>query len=81
MAPPQIAQSVKNPPAMQETPIGFLGREDPLEKETAPHSTIWPGEFQGLYSPRGRKESDITERLSLSLHSLVEVLGVRRVKS
>ena len=26
-----IAQLVKNPPAMQETLIGFLGREDPLE--------------------------------------------------
>ena len=22
----------KNPPAVQETPVGFLGREDPLEK-------------------------------------------------
>ena len=28
-----IAQLVKNPPAMQETLVGFLGREDPLEKE------------------------------------------------
>ena len=28
-----IAQLVKNPPAMQETPVQFLGREDPLEKE------------------------------------------------
>ena len=28
-----VAQLVKNPPAMQETPVGFLGREDPLEKE------------------------------------------------
>ena len=27
-----IAQLVKNPPAVQETPIQFLGREDPLEK-------------------------------------------------
>ena len=27
-----IAQSVKNPPAMKETPIQFLGREDPVEK-------------------------------------------------
>ena len=27
-----IAQLVKNPPAMQETPIPFLGWEDPLEK-------------------------------------------------
>ena len=30
-----IAQLVKNPPAMQETPLRFLGREDPLEKGKA----------------------------------------------
>ena len=28
-----IAQLVKNPPAMQETLVQFLGQEDPLEKE------------------------------------------------
>ena len=27
-----VAQLVKNPPAMQETPVWFLGREDPLEE-------------------------------------------------
>ena len=27
-----IAQLVKNPPAMQDTPVLFLGRVDPLEK-------------------------------------------------
>ena len=27
------AQLVKNPPAMQESPVQFLGQEDPLEKE------------------------------------------------
>ena len=35
-----IAQLVKNPPAMQETPVGFLGREDPLEKGQATYSSI-----------------------------------------
>ena len=35
-----IAQLVKNPPAMQETPARFLGREDPLEKGKATHSSI-----------------------------------------
>ena len=28
-----IAQLVKNPPAMQETPVQSLGQEDLLEKE------------------------------------------------
>ena len=35
-----IAQSVKNPPAVQETRVRFLGQEDPLEKEMATHSSI-----------------------------------------
>ena len=35
-----MAQLVKNPPARQETPVRFLGWEDPLEKETATHSSI-----------------------------------------
>ena len=32
LRPKTIAQLVKNPPAMQETSVGFLGWEDPLEK-------------------------------------------------
>ena len=35
-----IAQLVKNPPAMQETLVRFLGQEDPLEKGSATHSSI-----------------------------------------
>ena len=35
-----VAQMVKNPPAMQETPVQTLGWEDPLEKEMATHSSI-----------------------------------------
>ena len=31
---------VKNLPAMQETPVRFLGREDPLEKGVATHFSI-----------------------------------------
>ena len=35
-----IAQLVKNPPAMQETPVQSLGWEDPMEKGKASHSSI-----------------------------------------
>ena len=35
-----IAQLVKNLPAMQDTPVRFLGWEDPLEKGKATHSSI-----------------------------------------
>ena len=35
-----MAQLVKNPPAMQETWVRYLGWEDPLEKGKATHSSI-----------------------------------------
>ena len=68
-----MAQLVKNPSAMQETWVRSLGWEDPLEKGTATHSSIptpviWSGEFHGLCSPWGHKESDMTEQLSLYFH-------------
>ena len=62
-----MAQLVKNLPAMPETWVRPLSWEDPLEKGKATTPVFWPGEFHGLYSPLGRKESDMTERLSLSL--------------
>ena len=42
-----VAQLVKNPPAMLEAPVRFLGQEDPLEKGQAAHSSI-PGPPWGL---------------------------------
>ena len=38
-----VAQLVKNPPAMRETWVQSLGREDPLEKGKATHSSILAG--------------------------------------
>ena len=35
-----VAQLVKNPPAMQEAWVQYLGWEDPLEKGKATHSSI-----------------------------------------
>ena len=61
-----VAQLVKNLPVMRETWIWSLGWEDPLEKGKVPIPVFWPGEFHGLNSPWGRKESDMTEQLSLS---------------
>ena len=58
-----VAQLVKTLPAMQETRVQSLGREDPLEKEMATHSSIlaqeilWteePGRLQSM----GLQESD-----------------------
>ena len=55
---------------MRETWVQSLGWEDPLEKERLPTLVFWPGDFHGLYSSWGRKETDTIERLSLSLFSL-----------
>ena len=35
-----MAQTVKNPPAMQETQVQSLGQEDLLEEEMTTHSSI-----------------------------------------
>ena len=35
-----MAQSVKNPPAVQEVRVRFLSQEDPLEEEMATRSSI-----------------------------------------
>ena len=35
-----VAQRVKNLPAIQKTQVRSLGRDDPLEKEMASHSSI-----------------------------------------
>ena len=59
-----VAQLVKNPPAMWEIWFQSMGWEDPLEKERLHTLVFWPGEFHGLNSPRGHKESDMTEQLS-----------------
>ena len=36
-----IAQLVKNPPAMQETPVQFLGQEDLQRRDKLPTSGFW----------------------------------------
>ena len=51
-----VAQTVKNPPAAQETWVRSLGQEDPLEKGMGTHSSIlawrtpWTEEPDGLQS-------------------------------
>ena len=49
-----VAQMMKHLPAMQETQIPSLGQEDPLEKETATHSSMdkMPGWLQSVGSLR-----------------------------
>ena len=65
-----MAQTVKNLPAMQETWVQSLGREDPLEKEMATHVSIlawkspWtekPGMLQSTGSQESQVHGDMTE--------------------
>ena len=63
-----MAQLVKNPPAMWETGFDPRVGKIPWRRERLPPTVFWPGEFHGLYGPWGCKESDRTERLSISLH-------------
>ena len=37
-------------------------------REWLPTAVFWTGEFHGLYSPWGHKESDMIERLSLYIY-------------
>ena len=52
----QVAQWIKNLPAMQEmqeTQVWFLGHEDPLEEGTAPHSSILAWRIPWTEEPGG----------------------------
>ena len=76
-----VAQRLKCLPAMWETWVRSLGREDPLEKEMATHSSIlawripWTEELDGLQST-GCKESDTTERLHFHFHRPILLMNI-----
>ena len=59
---------------MQQLWVQSLGREDPLEKEMANHSSIlaweipWTEEPEGLQS-MGHKQSDMTEHTDTQTHT------------
>ena len=67
-----MAQMVKNLPAVQETWVQSLGRENPLEKGNATYSSILAWEIPrteepgGLHTLHEVAELDTTERLTLS---------------
>ena len=59
-----VAQSVKNLPAMQETQVRFLGREEPLEKEMAPHFSILAWRIPWTEEPGGLRSTALQSQLS-----------------
>ena len=62
-----MAQTVKNLPAMQETRVQSLSREDPLEKGMATHSSIlawripWTEEPGGLQSLGSQSQTGLSD--------------------
>ena len=58
-----VAQLVKNPPQCRRPGFNPWVGKIPWRRARPPTLVFWPGEF----SPWGDKESDTTERLSLSL--------------
>ena len=59
---------------MRETWVWSLGWEDATQ-------VFLPGEFHGLFSPWGRKESDTTEQLSLILDFILPLLIVKETSA
>ena len=52
---------VKNPPAMQEMQVWFLGGEDSLEKEMTTHSSILAWEIPWTEEPGGLQFTGLQE--------------------
>ena len=75
----RVAQLVKNPPALQETPVRSLGCKDPLEEGghgnplqySCLENSLGQRCLEG-YSPCGCKELDRTEPLSTA-HATVRI--------
>ena len=58
----KMAQMVKHLPTMQETQVQSLGREDPLEKEMATHSSTLAWKTPQMEEP-GRLQSTGSQRV------------------
>ena len=56
-----MAQSVKSPPAMQETRVQSLGQEDPLAKGRVTHSTVLAREIPWTEEPGGLQSKMLQE--------------------
>ena len=56
-----MAQRVKRLPAMWETCVRSLGREDPLEKEMAPHSSTLAWRIPWTEEPGGLQPTGVAK--------------------
>ena len=73
-----MAQRIKNPPANAADAVQSLGREDPLEKEKATHSSILAWEIPrtkepgGLQSTGSQSQTWLSKEQHTEHHSLAE---------
>ena len=65
-----MAQSVRRPPAMQETWARFLGQEDPLEKGMATSSSILAWRIPWMEGPGGLTVQRVGHDLATKAHTL-----------
>ena len=56
-------EAVKNPPAIQETKVQFLGQEDRLEDKIAAHSSILPWRIPWTEEPGGLQSRLLSQRI------------------
>ena len=77
-----VPQTVKNPPAMQETWVRSLGQEDPLEKEMETHSSIHAWKIPWTQDPTVHgvaksqtRLSDFSSSSSRNIHPWKQVLN------
>ena len=75
-----VVQTVKNPPAMQETWVQSLGWKDPLEEGISTHSSILPWEIPWTENREAwwATESDMAEWLNIA-HYLIYIPYERKL--
>ena len=73
------AQLVKNLPALQETPVQFLGSEDPLEKGKAPHSSILAWRIPWTIRPWVAHTEQLSLSLSIRFHSTIKSYNTKEI--
>ena len=76
-----MAQLIKNLPVCLRPGFSPSVGKIPWRSKKLPTPVFWPGEFHGLYSPWGCKESDTTEQLSLHPLGICSLLRAREYKA
>ena len=71
-----VTQSVKNPPAMLETWVQFLGREDPLEKNPLQYSCLENSRDIGAWSARVHGVSRVRHNLVTTMYVHILPLSI-----